>query len=158
MWRPAPGQIIKTNSPTQGDTHQKVPLLGSPTMPLLYCPNLATTIDEWKNDVEPTRHGAVVAGKFVPYSSTTLPAHNLAEKSRHDACLVLLSFPLAPARDCDPVLARCLGHKRGAMADWNSMPMFIQPTNLVNLSKIVYTSYHLILAVSQCPLKIKFVN
>ena len=68
------------------------------------------------------------------------------------------AYGIIRARDCDSVLARCLGHKRGAMAGWNTLPMFIQPTNLVNLSKIVYTSYHLILAVSQCPLKIKFAN
>ena len=102
LWRPAPGQTIKTYSPTQDDTQDKAPLLGSPTMPLLYCPNLTTTIDEWKNDVEPTRHGAVVAGKFAPNSNTTLPAHNPSQKSRHDACSFLFSFPLAPARDCDP--------------------------------------------------------
>jgi len=35
LWRPAPDQTIKTNSPTQGDTQEKVPLLGSPTNDLL---------------------------------------------------------------------------------------------------------------------------
>jgi hypothetical protein len=35
LWRPAPGQTIKTYSPTQGDTQEKVPLLGSPTNDLL---------------------------------------------------------------------------------------------------------------------------
>jgi len=38
MCRPAPGQTIKTNSPTQDDTHNKEPLLGSATMPLLAGP------------------------------------------------------------------------------------------------------------------------
>jgi hypothetical protein len=35
MWRPAPDQTIKTDSPTQAYTQEKVLLLGSPTMPLL---------------------------------------------------------------------------------------------------------------------------
>jgi len=113
MWRPAPGQTIKIDSPTQGDTQEKVPHLGSPTMPLLYCPNLTTAIDEWKTDVEPTRHGAVFAGKFASNSSTTSPAHNLAEKSRHDACSFLLSFYLAPARDCDPAFGPLFGPLAG---------------------------------------------
>jgi len=39
LWRPAPGETIKTNSPTQGNTQEKVPLLGSPTNDLLAGPN-----------------------------------------------------------------------------------------------------------------------
>jgi hypothetical protein len=35
MCRPAPGQTIKTDSPTQGNTQEKTPHLGSATMPLL---------------------------------------------------------------------------------------------------------------------------
>jgi hypothetical protein len=35
MCRPAPDQTIKTYSPTQGDTQEKAPHLGSATMPLL---------------------------------------------------------------------------------------------------------------------------
>jgi len=35
LWRPAPDQTIKTDSPTQGDTQEKAPLLGSPTNDLL---------------------------------------------------------------------------------------------------------------------------
>jgi hypothetical protein len=38
LWRPAPDQTIKTDSPTQGDTQEKVPLLGSPTNDLLAGP------------------------------------------------------------------------------------------------------------------------
>ena len=101
---------MKTYSPTQGDTQEKVPLLGSATMPLLYCPNLTTATDEWKNDVEPTRHGAIFEGKFLPNFSTTLPAHNLAGKSRHDACLFLFSSPSLQHAIVIPRLACRVGH------------------------------------------------
>ena len=63
LWRPAPDQTIKTDSPTQGDTQEKVPLLGSPTNDLLYCPNLTTVFYEWKTNALSTGHGAVVADK-----------------------------------------------------------------------------------------------
>ena len=103
MWRPAPGETIKTDSPTQDSTHKKARLLGSPTNDLLYCPNLTVATDEWKPDIVPTRHGAVAVGKFPLNSSTTSPAHNTSPKSRHDAFSCLSSFRPAPAHDCGSV-------------------------------------------------------
>jgi hypothetical protein len=106
LWRPAPDQTIKTNSPTQGDTQEKVPLLGSPTNDLLCCPHLTTAICKCKTNVLSTRHGAVVAGKVLSNSSTTLPAHNLTEKSRHDSLSFLYLSRSLQHAIASPRLAR----------------------------------------------------
>ena len=110
LWRPAPGQTIKTDSPTQGDTQEKVPLLGSPTNDLLYCPNLTTAFYEWKTNTLSTGHGAVAVGK-IPFNSTTsLTAHNTSRENRHDARLFFYLFPPFQHGIVTPRLARRLCH------------------------------------------------
>jgi len=82
----------------------------SAALALLYCPHLTTGTPEWKTNVLSTGHGAVVVGKTSLNSNTTLPADNLAEKSRHDACLFFYLFIPLQHAIVIPRLARSWGH------------------------------------------------
>jgi len=110
MCRPAPDQTIKTDSPTQGDTQEKVPLLGSPTNDLLYCPNLTTVFYEWKTNTLSTGHGAVVAGKFLLNFITILPAYNQRRKEGTMPIRFLCLFASLQHAIAIPRLARLLCH------------------------------------------------